>query len=220
MALNQAKGGQQGDLVQFSLAMLGQLQQRHQQVWRLQRWLEQGSAMPLAIHLEPMVAAHHSPLAMRLTLSWHNGESCPLAWLEESGLLEEVMAHVLAQAYTMTPLPLLLGMSKTQLARLLRSTLIRLASGRIIVGLPFLTKEDPELKAMVLRADLMLALEEVGSATMSLARGGWPLVYWTPCRTSEEEAVALQPLVQALGLTTLWPARLREVTRPASSLQA
>ncbi|MFM4942665.1 diguanylate cyclase domain-containing protein [Aeromonas bivalvium] len=220
LALNQAKGGQQGDLVQFSLAMLGQLQQRHQQVWRLQRWLEQGSVMPLAIHLEPMVAAHHSPLAMRLTLSWHNGESCPLTWLEESGLLEEVMAHVLAQAYTMTPLPLLLGMSKTQLARLLRSTLIHLASGRIIVGLPFLAKEDPELKALVLRADLMLALEEVGSATMSLARGGWPLVYWTPCRTSEEEAAALQPLVQALGLTTLWPARLREVTRPASGLQA
>jgi diguanylate cyclase len=59
----------------------------------------------------------------------------------------------------------------------------------------------------VLRAGLVLALEEVGSATLALARGGWPLAYWTPCREGEEEAAALQPLVQAIGLKTLRPAR-------------
>jgi diguanylate cyclase len=208
LALNQAKGGQQGDLVQFSHAMLGQLQLRHNRVRGLQIWLERGLGMPLTLVLEPMMEAHHpQPVAMRLSLNWGQGEACSLNWLEESGLLEEVLSRVLVQAHAMTSHPLLLGLSKAQLLRLLRSPLVTLTPACFIAGLPYLARDDAELKQQVLKAGLVLALEEIGSATLALARGGWPLAYWTPCREGEEEAAALQPLVQAIGLKTLRPAR-------------
>lgn len=221
LALNQTKGGELGDLVQFSRAMLGQLQLRHNRVRGLQIWLERGQGMPLTLDLEPMMEVrHHQPVAMRLTLRWGQGEPCSLNWLEESGLLEEVLSRVLAQAHTMTPQPLLLGLSKAQLVRLLRSSLLTLTQGRIIAGLPYLARDDAELKKQVIGAGLLLALEEVGSATMALARDGWPLAYWTPRREGEEEAAVLQPLVHAIGLKTLRPARLRDVSQASEDLQA
>jgi hypothetical protein len=136
---------------------------------------------------------------LNISLRWRVGQQgCDMDWMQERGVLGQVVARLLTDAEHQQPLLLVLH-QQSQLAHVL-AYLPPLEEKVLILALPTLT-EDAALLEKVSQRGCVLALRELGSRAPALLRAGWPVRYWLPDPSDHD--VLLQPLARQLGLLRL-----------------
>lgn len=204
-ALDQAKRGDLGDLVFFERRLAERLLLRQQRSQTLLQWLHQGGMSPLEHRFEPLQSAGEVS-ALLLYLRWlPQGEHCEPEWLDEVGMLEQVVLPHAAMLWQERGLPLMIRLhGVTQLIHLLDGLALRQEMvSRVILSLPVVGEWDEQLKERVIASGVALAVEEIGSATARQLAEGWPIRFWLSLSHQGQLGESLLTLSRELGLTPL-----------------
>ena len=197
LALNQAKRDN-ATLIWFQPAMKASLSMSQRQLHQLREWLAGTAPSPLET-ISQTLEDERGQRVLNISLRWRVGQQgCDMDWMQERGVLGQVVARLLTDAEHQQPLLLVLH-QQSQLAHVL-AYLPPLEEKVLILALPTLT-EDAALLEKVSQRGCVLALRELGSRAPALLRAGWPVRYWLP--DSSDHDVLLQPLARQLGLLRL-----------------
>ena len=178
--------------------MKASLSMSQRQLHQLREWLAGTAPSPLET-ISQTLEDERGQRVLNISLRWRVGQQgCDMDWMQERGVLGQVVARLLTDAEHQQPLLLVLH-QQSQLAHVL-AYLPPLEEKVLILALPTLT-EDAALLEKVSQRGCVLALRELGSRAPALLRAGWPVRYWLP--DSSDHDVLLQPLARQLGLLRL-----------------
>lgn len=201
LALNQAKRSNVS-LVWFQSAMQEGLHKSQRQLHQLREWLTGEVPSPLE-RVDEVLEDECGQRVVAFSLRWRESQlACEVGWMQEGGVLGDVVARILAESERAQPLLLPLQ-QQAQLAHVLASLPVQ-PEGAFILALPTVTADAP-LLAKLRQSGCVLALHELGSRTTDLLQEGWPIRYWLPGRDLNDALLA--QLARRSGLLRLSPGR-------------